>query len=138
MRTFVHLCGGLFSLVPLCIRANVCISIIAASMYPCLHLFVKYERSNLFHFVSDPERMLHSKGERRKCGPWLHGWLGVLFTQCVLHGLMLVKVLSTRPVSISSTLSLIPQPNPSMSDNMCGSTVHFLPDGISHQCVIEA
>ena len=82
--------------------------------------------------------MCNSKAEQRKCGPWLHGWLGVLFTQCVLYGITLVKVLSTRIVSISSTLSLILQPNLSMSENMCGLAVRLELDGISHQCVTEA
>ena len=82
--------------------------------------------------------MSNSKAEQRKCGPRLHGWLGVLFTQCVLYGITLVKVLSTRIVSISSTLSLIPQPNLSMSENMCGLAIHLELDGISHQCVTEA
>lgn len=82
--------------------------------------------------------MWNSKGEQRKCGSWLHGWLDVLFTQCVLHGITLVKVLSTRIVSISSTLSLILQPNPSMSENMCGLAIHLEFDGISHQRVTEA
>lgn len=82
--------------------------------------------------------MCNSKAEQRKCGPWLHGWLGVLFTHCVLYGITLVKVLSTRIVSISSTLSLILQPNPSMSENMCGLAIRFELDGISHQCVTEA
>lgn len=81
--------------------------------------------------------MSNSKAEQRKCGPWLHGWLGVLFTQCVLYGITLVKVLSTRTVSISSTLSLILQPNPSMSENMCGLAIRLELDGISHQCVTE-
>lgn len=82
--------------------------------------------------------MLNSKAEQRKCGPWLHGWLGVLFTQCVLYGITLVKVLSTRIVSISSTLSLILQPNPAMSENMCGLAIRLEFDGISHQCVTKA
>lgn len=81
--------------------------------------------------------MLNSKAEQRKCGPWLHGWIGVVFIQCVLYRITLVKVLSTRIVSISSTLSLILQPNPSMSENMCGLVVCSELDGISQQCVTE-
>lgn len=82
--------------------------------------------------------MSNSKEEQRKCGLWLHGWLGVLFSQCVLYGITLVKVLSTRIVSISSTLSLILQPNPSMSENMCGLAIRSVLVSISHQCVTEA
>lgn len=82
--------------------------------------------------------MSDSKAEQRKCGLWLHGWLGVLFNHCVLYGITLVKVLSTRIASISSTLSLILQPNPSMSENMCGLAVRSELDGISHQYVTEA
>lgn len=82
--------------------------------------------------------MSNSKTEQRKCGLWLHAWLGVLFNQCVLYGITLVKVLSTRIVSISSTLSLILQPNPSMSENMCGLAIRSVLDGISHRCVTEA
>lgn len=82
--------------------------------------------------------MSNSKAEQRKCGQWLHGWLGVLFIHCVLYGITLVKVLSTRIVSISSTLSLILQPNPSVSENMCGLAIRLELDGISHQCVTEA
>lgn len=82
--------------------------------------------------------MRDSKAERRKCGLRLHGWPGVLFKHCVLYGITLVKVLSTRIVSISSTLSLILQPNPAMSENMCGLAVCSEPDGISHQCVTKS
>lgn len=82
--------------------------------------------------------MWDSKAERRKCGLWLHGWPSVLFKHCVLYGITLVKVLSTRIVSISSTLSLILQPNPSMSENMCGLAVCSELDGISHQCVTKS
>lgn len=82
--------------------------------------------------------MSNSKAERRKCGLWLHGWPGVLFNHCVLYGITLVKVLSTRIVSISSTLSLILEPNPSMSENMCGLAVCSELDGISHQCVTKS
>lgn len=82
--------------------------------------------------------MSDSKAERRKCGLRLHGWLGVLFNHCVLYGITLVKVLSTRIASISSTLSLILQPNPAMSENMCGLAVRSELDGISHQCVTKS
>lgn len=82
--------------------------------------------------------MPDSKAERRKCGLRLHGWLGVLFNHCVLYGITLVKVLSTRIASISSTLSLILQPNPTMSENMCGLAVCSELDGISHQCVTKS
>lgn len=82
--------------------------------------------------------MWDSKAERRKCGLRLHGWPGVLFNHCVLYGITLVKVLSTRIVSISSTLSLILEPNPSMSENMCGLAVRSELDGISHQCVTKS
>lgn len=92
---------------------------------------------SVLHVVSNLERMSNSKAEQRKCGPWLHGWLGVVFTQCVLYRITLVKVLSTRIVSISSTLSLILQPNPTMSENMCGLAVCSELDGISQQCVTE-
>lgn len=106
----------------------------------CTPLCTSLECNKLsfFHIVSKPERMLESKAEQRKCGPRLHGWLGVLFTQRVLYGITLVKVLSTRIVSISSTLSLILQPNPSMSENMCGLAVRLEPDGISHQVSVRA
>lgn len=82
--------------------------------------------------------MSDSKAERRKCGLRLHGWPGGLFNHCVLYGITLVKVLSTRIVSISSTLSLILEPNPSMSENMCGLAVRSELDGISHQCVTKS
>lgn len=82
--------------------------------------------------------MSDSKAVQRKCGLRLHGRLGVLFNQCVLYGITLVKVLSTRIVSISSTLALILQPNPSMSENMCGLAVRSTRDSISQQCVTEA
>lgn len=82
--------------------------------------------------------MPDSKAERRKCGLRLLGWPGVLFNHCVLYGITLVKVLSTRIVSISSTLSLILEPNPSMSENMCGLAVRSELDGISHQCVTKS
>lgn len=82
--------------------------------------------------------MSDSKAERRKCGLRLHGWPGVLFNHCALYGITLVKVLSTRIVSISSTLSLILEPNPCMSENMCGLAVRSELDGISHHCVTKS
>lgn len=100
----------------------------------CLYSY----KLKFFHIVSKPERMSNSKEEQRKCGLWLHGWLGVLFSQCVLYGITVVKVLSTRIVSISSALSLILQPNPSMSENMCGLAIRSVLVSISHQCVTKA
>lgn len=130
-------CDSLFSLLLLCTHVNTC-SYYSGQRVPIFALVCKATNRNFFHIVSNPGRMWNSKAEQRKCGPWLHGWLGVLFTQCVLYGITLVKVLSTRIVSISSTLSLILQPNPSMSENMCGLAIHLELDGISHQCVTEA
>lgn len=96
------------------------IFIIAGSIHPVLHLFVKLYIRLLLYCLKGKKVPGPEGQERRKCGPRLHAWLQVLFTQCVLYGITLVRVLSTRIVSISSTPSLILQPNPGMSENMCG------------------
>lgn len=113
------------------------------SMYPQQHvpilaLVCKATNRTSFILFQNQKKKFNSKAEQRKCGPWLHGWLGVLFIQCVLYGITLVKVLSTRIVSISSTLSLILQPNPPMSENICGLAIHLELDSKSHQCVSVA
>lgn len=137
MIVIVALCDSLFSLLLLCIHVNM----YADHSGQCVFIFAfvcKATNWTSFILFQNPERMSNSKAVQRKCGPWLHGWLAVLFTQCVLYGITLVKVLSTRIVSISSTLSLILQPNPSMSENMCGLAIRSELDGISQQCVTEA
>lgn len=137
MHGIVVLCDILFSLLLLCIYANM-YPHYTGQHVPIFALVCKATSRTSFILFQNQKKMFNSKEEQRKCGPWLHGWLGVLFTQCVLYGITLVKALSTRIVSISSTLSLILQPNPSMSENMCGLAIHLELDSISHQCVYVA